>query len=94
MTPGAVSPSSLIKLDKDAMDDAVFISVAGPYVNDVTARELTGADAVDFNTERVVVKEVAQGKIIVAGLTAEDTLTAANQFFFSYKLGYPFSFIA
>ena len=80
MTPGSVNPSTLIKLDKDAMNDAVFISVGGPAVNEVTARELTGANAIDFNTENVVTKQISQGKIIVAGLTAQDTLTAADQF--------------
>ena len=80
IVPSDFSVSSLIKLDKDAMNDASFISVGGPKVNKVTARELTGANAVDFNTERVVVRQIAPGKIIVAGLTAEDTLQAADQF--------------
>ena len=80
IVPSDFSVSSLIKLDKDAMNDASFISVGGPKVNKVTARELTGANAVDFNTERVVVKQIAPGKIIVAGLTADDTLQAADQF--------------
>jgi hypothetical protein len=81
MAPGTVNPSSLIMLDTEGASlSGNFVSVAGPVVNTVTARELTGANAHDFNAQAVLVKQIAPGKIVVAGRDAADTLTAANQF--------------
>lgn len=81
MAPGTVNPSSLIMLDTEGASlSGNFVSVAGPVVNTVTARELTGANAHDFNAQAVLVKQIAPGKIIVAGRDAADTLTAADQF--------------
>ncbi len=81
MAPGTVNPSSLIMLDTEGASlSGNFVSVAGPVVNTVTARELTGANAHDFNAQAVLVKQIAPGKVIVAGRDAADTLTAADQF--------------
>jgi len=81
MAPGKVNPSSLIMLDTEGASlSGNFVSVAGPVVNTVTARELTGANAHDFNAQAVLVKQIAPGKVIVAGRDAADTLTAADQF--------------
>jgi hypothetical protein len=73
----------LVVLDKDASSSDSVVTVGGPAVNTVTADALAGA-AVDFNTDRVVVKEVGK-KIVVAGLSADDTLAAADRFIAGIK---------
>ncbi len=70
--------SALVMTDKDAGSAGVIISVGGPVVNTVTADALQSAP-VDFQTTNVVVKEVGN-KIVVAGYSAADTMTAAQQF--------------
>ena len=75
--PVALS-SNLVVLDTSAAGVGPVISVGGPDVNTVTASALQGA-SVDFSTTPVVVKEVGR-TIVVAGQTAQDTLTAADQF--------------
>ena len=82
--PGSVS-QSLVVLDRDASGVDVLVTVGGPAVNEVTKSVLEGS-SVDFNTETKVVKEVADGKkIVVAGLTADDTLEAAKDFIAQLK---------
>ena len=75
--PVALS-SNLVVLDTSAAGVGPVISVGGPDVNTVTASALQGA-SVDFSTTPVVVKEVGS-TIVVAGQTAADTMTAADQF--------------
>jgi len=73
----------LVVLDSDASASDSVVAVGGPAVNTVTASALQGA-AVDFNTDRVVVKEVGK-TIVVAGLSADDTLAAADRFIAGIK---------
>ncbi len=68
----------MVYLDSDASSLGSVITVGGPAVNTVTADALSGS-TVDFNSETVVVKAVGN-KIVVAGLTAGDTLVAAERF--------------
>jgi hypothetical protein len=77
--------TSLVVLDKDAVDTDTVITVGGPVVNTVTKSVLEGS-GVDFTATPKVVKEVVAGKkIVVAGLTAEDTLSAAADFIAAVK---------
>lgn len=72
--------SNLVVTDREAPSSGVVIAVGGPMVNTVTADMLRDS-SVDFKTDAVVVKEVVpSSKIVVAGATAADTLTAAEQF--------------
>jgi len=77
--------SNLVMLDRDAtgLDTGVVITVGGDQVNTVTAEAIAGSD-VDFEATPVVVKAIGN-KIVVAGMYADDTLTAANQFVSSLK---------
>ncbi|MCX6770510.1 MAG: S-layer protein [Candidatus Micrarchaeota archaeon] len=74
--------SSMVMLDSEAVS-GVAITVGGPVVNTVTAEALKDAN-VDFNVDNVVVKEIGN-KIVVAGQTAQDTMTAADQFIAGVK---------
>lgn len=77
--------TSLVVLDKDAVDTDTVVTVGGPVVNTVTKSVLEGS-GVDFAVTPKVVKEViANKKIVVAGLTAEDTLAAAQDFIAAVK---------
>jgi len=69
--------SNLVELDSQASNVADVVSVGGPDVNTVTASLLSGSN-VDFTSP--VVKEISTGKIVVAGMTAQDTMTAADEF--------------
>ncbi|MBS3069321.1 S-layer protein [Candidatus Micrarchaeota archaeon] len=72
--------SNLVVTDREAPSTGVVIAVGGPLVNTVTADMLSGS-TVDFQTDAVVVREIVpSSKIVVAGATAADTLTAAEQF--------------
>ncbi|MGC9005160.1 MAG: hypothetical protein ACP5JC_00850 [Candidatus Micrarchaeia archaeon] len=73
--------SDLMYLDTEAtgLNTGVVITVGGQAVNTVTAAALEEAGMTIDSTNNVVVKEVGN-KIIVAGYTAEDTLTAVDQF--------------
>lgn len=75
--------SNMVYKDTDGAAAGVAILVGGPAVNTMTAAALEGAN-VDFNVDTVVVKEVGN-KIVVAGKTAEDTLSAAEQFIAGIK---------
>ena len=77
---------NLVMLDTQASGiSGNFIAVGGPVVNTVTARELGDADRATLESQKVLIKEVAPTKIIVAGWEAEDTLSAADQFIVSMK---------
>ena len=77
--------SNLVYRDTDGAAAGVAILVGGPVVNTMTAAALQGS-AVDFNVDTVVVKEIGtSGKIVVAGKTADDTMTAADQFIAGVK---------
>jgi hypothetical protein len=75
--------SNMVYKDTDGAAAGVAILVGGPAVNTMTAAALEGA-SVDFNVDTVVVKEVGN-KIVVAGKTAEDTMSAAEQFIAGVK---------
>ena len=75
--------SSMVYKDTDGAAAGVAILVGGPAVNTMTAAALEGS-SVDFNVDTVVVKEVGS-KIVVAGKTAADTMTAAEQFIAGVK---------
>lgn len=79
--PYAVNPN-LVVLDKDAatLTATTLITVGGDKVNSVTAETIAGSD-VDFAATNVVVKEFAAAKrIVVAGLSAQNTIDAGTQF--------------
>jgi len=76
--------SNLVYKDTDGAAAGVAILVGGPEVNTLTKEALTGS-AVDFNVDTVVVKEIGNSKIVVAGKTADDTMTAADQFIAGIK---------
>jgi hypothetical protein len=72
--------AKLVITDKQAPSVGVVIAVGGPEVNTLAADMVQGT-AVDFKTEKVVVREMVPGsKILVAGATADDTLRAASDF--------------
>ncbi|MCX8175024.1 MAG: S-layer protein [Candidatus Micrarchaeota archaeon] len=75
--------SNMVMLDSAGASAGVAILVGGPEVNTLTADALKGSE-VDFNVESVVVKEIGN-KIVVAGKTAQDTMTAAEQFIAGIK---------
>ena len=75
--------SKLVMLDSDASTSGTLITVGGPAVNTVTADALAGS-SVDFTTTNVVVQAIGN-KIVVAGLTAADTMTAADNFISQIK---------
>jgi hypothetical protein len=74
--------SSMVMLDSQAMS-GVAITVGGPLVNTVTKEALADSN-VNFDVDNVVVKEIGN-KIVVAGKTAADTMTAADQFIAGVK---------
>ena len=74
--------SNMVMLDSQAVS-GVAITVGGPAVNTVTAEALKDA-SVNFDVDNVVVKEIGN-KIVVAGKTAQDTMTAADQFIAGVK---------
>jgi len=78
--------SNLMYLDSEAtgLGTGVVITVGGQAVNTVTAAALEEAGTTIDSTNNVVVKQVGN-KIIVAGYTAEDTLTAVDQFLAGVK---------
>ncbi|NYZ77612.1 hypothetical protein H0O02_04855, partial [Candidatus Micrarchaeota archaeon] len=78
--PYANAYQNQVILDRDAVGVNTVVSIGGDKVNTVTAGLLEGS-AVDWTTNRKVVREVVQGsKIVVAGAEAADTLEAANDF--------------
>lgn len=75
--------SSLVVMDSEAPGAGVVVTVGGPIVNTVTSAALQGSD-VNFDTENVVVKEIGN-TIVVAGKSAADTMSAADQFIAGVK---------
>jgi len=77
----ALNPSAqkLVVLDKDADKSATLIVVGGNLVNTVAA-EVMQTTTINLATDKVVVRAVGTNRILVAGYTGADTLTAADQF--------------
>ncbi|VVB99002.1 Uncharacterised protein [uncultured archaeon] len=75
--------SNMVMMDTSGSSAGVAILVGGPAVNTMTSDALKDS-SVDFNVDTVVVKEVGS-KIVVAGKTAADTMTAADQFIAGVK---------
>lgn len=77
--------SSMVMLDKDAAGVAgTIITVGGPMVNTVTADAIAGTDVTIDTTNNVVVKALGN-RIVVAGYTAADTVTAGDLFIAGIK---------
>ncbi len=72
--------SNMVVLDSAAtgLDTGTVITVGGDVVNTVTAGAIAG-QGVDFAAQPVVVRAIGN-KIVVAGLNAQDTISAAQQF--------------
>ncbi|HQT44699.1 MAG TPA: hypothetical protein PLO51_01870, partial [Candidatus Micrarchaeota archaeon] len=75
--------SKMVVLDSEASSAGSVITVGGPAVNTVTADALAGS-SVDLSTTTVLVQAIGN-KIVVAGLTAADTVTAADRFIAGIK---------
>lgn len=73
-------PTDLVVLDSNAGSLETVVSVGGHMVNTVTQAILSGTGVKLEKAGDVIVQEVENGKIVVAGYTAEDTQTAARQF--------------
>jgi hypothetical protein len=73
------NPGNLVVLDSDATGLSTVVSVGGDAVNTVSASWLASSP-VDWTAEPKVVKELEQGKILVAGADKEKTLEAAKDF--------------
>ena len=82
-TVEAVTPydaGKLVYLDNEVTDDTgVLITVGGNAVNTVSAAAMEEA-GLSLSEDNPVLVETVGNKIVVAGYTAQDTLTAANQF--------------
>jgi S-layer protein (TIGR01564 family) len=77
--------SNLVGLDTDGAGTGAVIVVGGPMVNTMAAEMVQGAN-IDFSPGQVVVKEIVPGsKILVAGGTAADTMSAAETFIADIK---------
>ena len=76
-----LNPASqkLVVLDKDADKSATLIVVGGNLVNTVAA-EVMQTTTINLATDKVVVRPIGTNRILVAGYTAADTQTAADQF--------------
>jgi hypothetical protein len=77
-------PTDLVVMDNVATDVETVIAVGGPMVNDVTAA-LLATESPLASAGDVYVEEVGAGKIVVAGYTADDTMTAAMNFIATLK---------
>ncbi|MGV8176369.1 MAG: S-layer protein [Candidatus Bilamarchaeaceae archaeon] len=77
--------NNMVVLDNAAtgLDTGVVVTVGGPSVNSVSKSALANS-GVDFTATPVVVTSVGN-KIVVAGFTADDTMTAAEQFLSELK---------
>lgn len=78
--PYTGSVANMVVLDTEAANVGTLITIGGPVVNTVTAELLEGSDVADPSTwpESKLVREMAPGKIVCAGLNAEDTLEACS----------------
>lgn len=72
-------PTDLVIMDKAATNVETVIAVGGPMVNDVTAALFPAENPLQGAGD-VYIAEVAAGKIVVAGYTADDTMNAAMNF--------------
>jgi hypothetical protein len=72
-------PANMVRLDSDGESAGVAILVGGPAVNTMTADALLNS-SIDFSVDSIVVREMGNGKIVVAGMTAADTAAAAERF--------------
>jgi len=72
-------PTDLVIMDKAATNVETVIAVGGPMVNDVTAALFPAENPLQGAGD-VYIAEVAAGKIVVAGYTADDTMDAAMNF--------------
>ncbi|VVC71848.1 Uncharacterised protein [uncultured archaeon] len=71
--------NKLVVLDRDADTTATLIVVGGNQVNTV-ADEIIRSSAIDLRTTPVVVRAIGTNRILVAGFTAQDTVSAGDQF--------------
>jgi len=78
-------PTDLVVLDSNAGSLETVIAVGGNAVNTVTQAILSGTGVKLEKAGDVIVQEVENGKIVVAGYTADDTMTAASQFIAKLK---------
>ncbi|MCX8200265.1 MAG: S-layer protein [Candidatus Micrarchaeota archaeon] len=78
-------PADLVVLDTNAGSPETVVSVGGDQVNTVTKAILSGTPVKLEKAGDVVVQEIGNGKIVVAGYTAEDTMTAASTFIAKLK---------
>ena len=81
--PYPLGATKLVYSDTQAQSAGVAILVGGPMVNTMTADALQDS-SVDLKTDGPLVKEIGN-KIVVAGYTADDTLSAADQFIAGVK---------
>jgi len=72
--------SNMVVLDSAAtgLETGTVITVGGDVVNTVTANAIAGS-GIDFAAQPVVVRAIGN-KIVVAGLNAQDTIAAGQQF--------------
>jgi len=73
------SANKLVVLDKNADKTATLIVVGGNTVNTI-ADEIVQSSNIDLMTDTVVVRAIGTNRILVAGYTAQDTMTAGDQF--------------
>ena len=78
------APINMVGLDTDGSSTGIAILVGGPAVNAMTAEVLAGS-SFDFGVDSIMVKEMSNGTIVVAGKTAADTMAAAEQFIADIK---------
>ena len=71
--------NKLVVLDRNADRAATLIVVGGNLVNTV-ADEIIRSSNIDLRTDTVVVRAIGTNRILVAGYTAQDTVTAGDQF--------------
>lgn len=78
--PYSGSVSNLVVLDREAASVGTLITVGGPAVNSVTKDVLQGSDVASPASwpNNKLVKEIAPGKIVCAGVNADDTLAACQ----------------
>ena len=71
--------NKLVVLDSAADRAATLIVVGGNTVNTV-ADEIIRSSNIDLRTDTVVVRAIGTNRILVAGYSAQDTMTAGDQF--------------
>jgi len=71
--------NKLVVLDSNADRGATLIVVGGNTVNTI-ADEIIRSSNIDLRTDTVVVRAIGTNRILVAGYSAQDTVTAGDQF--------------